>query len=222
MGNFRDDRPLNDVGSKSSTLQFTLLLSTMTRLLTTLVPLLLLSSLAAAVRASDDAVVTTEFLDACTHAKMDIVQASIEEHPGWLNGRSESGETCLHVAGIIGQPEVSRYLLKKGADVNIRSSYEGGLRMHPLSWNVYGGHYENIEVLVVEFKAGVNHDFDDSKGKPITCLDTVLNTLSSEDKSKPDDEYYGKFRRIKDLLLMYGAKQYKDLVADTTTEEAGL
>jgi ankyrin repeat protein len=198
----------------------------MTRLLSTLATLVLLSSLAVAVQAAnsnkDDVVVTTEFLDACTHAKMDILEASIAEHPLWLNGRSESGETCLHVAGIMGQPEVSRFLLKKGADVNIRSSYEGGLRMHPLSWNVYGGHYDNIEVLVVEYKADVNLDFDDSKGKPITCLDTVLNTLSSEDKSKPDDEYYGKFRRIKDLLLMYGAKQYKDMAADATKEEADL
>lgn len=197
------------------------LLSIMTRLLTTLVSLLIVSSIAVAAN-DDNVVVTTEFLDACTQAKMDIIETSLAEHPQWLNGRSESGETCLHVAGIMGQPEVSRYLLKKGADVNIRSSYEGGLRMHPLSWNVYGGHYDNIEVLVVEYKADVNLDFDDSKGKPITCLDTVLTTLSSEDKSKPDDEYYGKFRRIKDLLLMYGAKQYKDLAAGETKAEAEL
>mmetsp|Transcript_9468 Transcript_9468/g.15744 ORF Transcript_9468/g.15744 Transcript_9468/m.15744 type:complete len:187 (-) Transcript_9468:101-661(-) len=186
----------------------------MKRLLVLLLPLLFPDFIQAAEEQEDaTSKVTTEFLDACVHGKIDVIKASLAEHPTWLNGRSENGETCMHVAGIEGQAAVSHYLLQQGADVNIRSSFEGGLRMHPLSWNVYGGHYENIEVLVGAGKADVNLDYDDSKGNAITSLDTVLQILASDDGKIGDeaDPYFEKFYKIKELLLKNGAKQYKDL-----------
>lgn len=157
--------------------------------------------------AVDDAVVTDNFLDACTNGNLEEIKKALREHPDWLNGRSANGETCLHVAGIKGQSEVSQLILKKGGDVNIRSTFDGGLRMHPLSWNVYGGHLQNVRVLLEEGKANVNLDYD-SNGSPVTVLDTVLGIVPEEKSDDPRDE---RWYELKDLLLKHGAKQYKDL-----------
>ena len=76
----------------------------------------------------------------CTEGKLDTLKEILASHPDWVNKRSDQGESCLHVAGILGQEEVTTAILKAGGDPNIRSTYEQGLRMHPLSWNVYHGH----------------------------------------------------------------------------------
>jgi hypothetical protein len=151
---------------------------------------------------------STAFLNACTDGRLDEIEAALKEHPDWVHGRSESGETCLHVAGIKGQVEVSRLILKMGGDVNVRSTFAHGLRMHPLAWNVYGGHVENVRVLLEEGNADVNLDYDDAKGSPITVLDTVLDIAPDEKMDKPGLE---RFYMVKELLLKHGAKQYKDL-----------
>ena len=148
------------------------------------------------------------FLNACTEGKLDEIEAALKEHPTWVHGRSESGETCLHVAGIKGQAQVSRLILKLGGDVNVRSTFAHGLRMHPLAWNVYGGHVENVRVLLEEGRADVNLDYDDAKGLPITVLDTILDIAPDEKSDKPGLE---RFYKLKELLLKHGAKQYKDL-----------
>ena len=38
--------------------------------------------------------------------------------------RTENGETCLHLTGIYGALEVTKLLLKRGADPNVRSTFE--------------------------------------------------------------------------------------------------
>jgi ankyrin repeat protein len=153
-------------------------------------------------------VVSNAFLDACTEGRLEEVKNALALHPTWVNGRSENGETCLHVAGIKGQSQVSRLIIEKGGDVNIRSEFSAGLRMHPLSWNVYGGHVDNVRVLIEEGNVDVNLDYDNSKGIPITVLDTVLEVVPDEKEIIPDLE---RFYLLKALLKQNGAKRYIDL-----------
>ena len=163
----------------------------------------------------NSSILSIAFLNACTEGNLEEIEAALMDHPEWVNGRSESGETCLHVAGIKGQSEVSRLILKLGGDPNIRSTFSGGLRMHPLSWNVYGGHVETVRVLLQVGQADVNRDYDDSKGSPITVMDTLLEIVP--DNSKRDDPSLERFYQLKELLLQHGAKRYNDL--QTANEE---
>jgi ankyrin repeat protein len=153
-------------------------------------------------------IVSDDFLNACTEGDLDQVERALSLHPSWVNGRSENGETCLHVAGIKGQSHVSRLIIQKGGDVNIRSEFSAGLRMHPLSWNVYGGHLENVRILLEEGNADINLDYDNAKGTPITVLDTILEIVPDEKEIIPDLE---RFYQLKALLKENGAKRFKDL-----------
>jgi hypothetical protein len=146
-----------------------------------------------------------EFLDACTTGDVDAVKAMLKERPGWVNSRSKQGESCLHVAGIMGQAGITAAILQAGGDPDIRTAFSEGLRMHPLSWNVYGGHLETAAVLL-EGGADVNLDVDDmyNPGQPVTVLDLIEYTLDVGHIDK-------RFQQVKDLLLKFGAKRYKDL-----------
>lgn len=160
-------------------------------------------------------IVSADFLHACTDGDVPKAQALLQEHPDWVNGRSEQGETCLHVAGIHGQPAISRLLLQAGANPNVRSTFEYGLRMTPLSWNVYAGHVENARVLLQEGHADVNMDFD-AMGPPgdaprrLTCYDVILEILESF-QSDGGDARQEAFLEMKTLLESFNAKMYKDL-----------
>lgn len=130
----------------------------------------------------------------------------------WVHARTPNGEACLHLTGIFGHSDVTRYLLTHGADPNIRSTYSEGLRMHPLSWNVYGGHIENIELLL-QHGAEVNLDFDGMAGSSeVTALDVVKQIQSAEN----GDE---RFTKIEALLLQHGAKTYSELQQAKSKEE---
>ena len=164
---------------------------------------------------AEPVIVSADFLQACTEGQVQKVEALLQEHPEWVNGRSEQGETCLHVAGIYGQPAVSRLLLEKGADPNIRSTFEYGLRMTPLSWNVYAGHVENARVLLDYGKADVNMDFDfmGPPGDPprlLTCYDVILEILESFQGDGGDAKQEA-FMDMKALLESFNAKTYKEL-----------
>jgi len=145
-----------------------------------------------------------EMLDACTTGDVAVIQQMLKKHPEYADGRSKQGESCLHVAGIMGQTAVTTTILEAGGDPNIRTTFEEGLRMHPLSWNVYGGHVETAAVLL-EHGAAVNADIDNmyTKGQKVTPLDLVEEFTSAH-----VDE---NFHKMKELLLKYGAKRYKDL-----------
>lgn len=80
--------------------------------------------------------------------------------------------------------------------------------MHPLSWNVYGGHVDNIRLLL-EHGANANLDFD-SMGqppKPVTALDVLLELQ----KAEQGDE---RFLKMEELLKTYGAKTMQELNAE--------
>ena len=165
-------------------------------------------------------IVPTEFLEACTQGNIDKVKEFLTENPSWSNGSSPDGETCLHVAGIYGQTEVTRSLLQEyKADPNVRSTHDQGLRMHPLSWNVYAGNVDTAKVLL-EHGALVNLDIDappNSPDKIITSLDIVTTILATETEGeeKPAME---PFRQMKTLLEAYDAKSYKDLIEQQRSE----
>jgi hypothetical protein len=76
--------------------------------------------------------------------------------------------------------------------------------MHPISWNTYGGHYENIKLLLAA-GADVNADFDSMDGRgPITALDLVIQLKKVEEG---DD----RFVQLESLLHKYDALTYKEI-----------
>jgi ankyrin repeat protein len=149
--------------------------------------------------------VDKDFFFACSGGKADQVWKYLQEHPDWNNAHTPEGETCLHLAAIPGSESVTKLLLESGADPNVRTTFEGGLRMHPLSWNIYGGHYENVKLLL-EHGAHVNADVDDGKGNAITVLDANAKFLGGE-----PGPYTEQAEKIQKLLLEYGAKAYVEL-----------
>jgi len=128
----------------------------------------------------------------------------------WLNACTPEGESCLHLAAIPGSESVTMLLLDAGADPNVRTTFDGGLRMHPLSWNVYGGHYENVKLLL-EHGAEVNADVDSGDGSIITVLDANQKFLGYNGEPSPQIE---RFEKIQKLLLAHGAKTYEELKQD--------
>lgn len=163
-----------------------------------------------------------EFLMACSKGDMRIVENEIREHPEYVLGQSRSGESCLHVAGILGQSDVTRFILQHGGNPNQRSTYEHGLRMTPLAWNVYGKHVSNVKLLL-EAGADVNLDFDytdNGRKIAVTVLDLlyIIETFNDNDATSSgsndtavDRSHYN----MRDLLLQYGAKRYHDILADS-------
>ena len=173
------------------------------------VGILLLLFLVSTITAQEEVstIVSEEFLNACTNGNIKLLQSLLvdHEHASWIrDGRSKQGETCLHVAGIYGQVEVTQYLLQHGSDPNVRSTYQGGLRMPPLAWNVYGGHVDAAKVLL-QGGADVNLDFDDmsSPKQPVTVLDVCLQLVETDAT---------RFEPLLQLLLEYGAKTYRQLM----------
>mmetsp|Transcript_2658 Transcript_2658/g.5753 ORF Transcript_2658/g.5753 Transcript_2658/m.5753 type:complete len:220 (-) Transcript_2658:186-845(-) len=153
-----------------------------------------------------------DFFHACSGGDVDLVAKSLTEHPHWMTARTAHGETCLHLTGIYGKAGVTALLLQRGADPNVRSTYEKGLRMHPLSWNVYGGHLENIELLL-EHGADIDLDFDSMKedGVSVTSLDVLLELLVNE----PGDE---RFVGIEKVFRKHGAKTMEQTLPGNTEE----
>ena len=144
-----------------------------------------------------------DFFHLCSNVKEDDVDKFrnvLEMNPHWIHSRTKAGETCLHLTGIYGNTAITELLLHNGADPNIRTSFEKGLRMHPLSWNIYGGHLQNI-ILLLENGADINLNFDSMKGdnKIVTSLDVLLELIQNE----PNDE---RFIEIEKVFKQKGAK----------------
>lgn len=163
------------------------------------------------------------YLHACSEGELESLEIALEEHPEFVNRQSSMGEGCLHVAAILGQTEITRTALRAGADPNMRSTFKDGLRMTPLSWNVYGGHVETARALL-EGGADVNMDFDSmmNRAEAVTVLDIlydVILAVGKDEKTDPDDPHYGKYHKMKHLLLEYGAKRHKDVLASKSEPE---
>eukprot|EP00586_Coscinodiscus_wailesii_P018181 CAMPEP_0172517594 /NCGR_PEP_ID=MMETSP1066-20121228/286342_1 /TAXON_ID=671091 /ORGANISM="Coscinodiscus wailesii, Strain CCMP2513" /LENGTH=150 /DNA_ID=CAMNT_0013299675 /DNA_START=239 /DNA_END=691 /DNA_ORIENTATION=+ len=149
---------------------------------------------------------------ACSGGKADAVKKMLldNKNDDIANARTKDGETCLHLAGIYGSVPVTKLLLEHGANPNVRTTLKQGLRMHPLSWNVYAGHSDVVDVLL-EAGADVNADFDlsDSSDERVTVLDIVEKIIGGMGDSVSESSR--RFGKTRDLLLAKGAKHFVDL-----------
>jgi hypothetical protein len=84
--------------------------------------------------------------------------------------------------------------------------------MHPLSWNVYGGHVANVAVLL-RYGVDVNLDFDSMGEKePVTALDVALQLTQNEE----GDE---RFVQLEELLRKHGGKTMEELKGEKEKDE---
>jgi len=187
-----------------------------------------------------------EYFFACSGGKAGTVRALLEKHGGELaNARTKDGESCLHLASIdtTGRAiQVTKALLEAGADPNVRTTFEQGQRMHPLSWQVYAGNYDIVEVLL-DAGARVNDDFDlYPPNAPVQTIVTALDIaaklsgvedmadrVEKEGAGREKDGNNGggdasrdRFKLTYDLLKARGGKKWEDIVKERAEERQDL
>lgn len=91
--------------------------------------------------------------EASSVGKFDEVAHQIYQKPDELNDFSEDGFTSLGLACYFGKEEVARYLVLKGADVNLPS--KNGFNVFPLH-SAVAGNFVNISKMLIESGAEVN------------------------------------------------------------------
>jgi len=91
--------------------------------------------------------------EASAVGKFDIVAYIVGNHPDAVNDFAPDGFTPLGLACYFGQLEVARYLVMKGADVNIPSN--NGFHVYPIH-SAVAGNYTDISRLLVNAGALVN------------------------------------------------------------------
>lgn len=84
--------------------------------------------------------------EASAAGKFDVVAHQIFKEPEKINDYSIDGFTALGLASYFGREEVARYLVLKGADVNLPSN--NGYQVYPLHSAVAGNHTAIIKMLV--------------------------------------------------------------------------
>ena len=91
--------------------------------------------------------------EAAAAGKFDEVANLVYTHPEALNFYAEDGFTPLGLACYFGHYEIARYLVLKGADVNLPSN--NGFRVYPLH-SAVAGDYTQIARMLIENNAQVN------------------------------------------------------------------
>jgi ankyrin repeat protein len=91
--------------------------------------------------------------EAAAAGKFDVVANMVYHHPEAINFYAEDGFTPLGLACYFGQYEIARYLVLKGADVNLPSN--NGFRVYPLH-SAAAGNYTQIARMLIENNAQVN------------------------------------------------------------------
>jgi ankyrin repeat protein len=91
--------------------------------------------------------------EASAVGKFDVVAHLIFTHPDAINMYADDGFTPLGLACYFGQFEVARYLVLKGADVNLPSN--NGFHVFPIH-SAAAGDYTNIARMLIENGAMVN------------------------------------------------------------------
>lgn len=93
------------------------------------------------------------FFEACAADKFDVVAHKIFQNPDIINDYFTDGFTALGLASYFGNEEIARYLVLKGADVNLPSN--NNYRVFPLH-SAVAGNFTNIARMLVENDANVN------------------------------------------------------------------
>lgn len=91
--------------------------------------------------------------EASAVGKLDVVAYIINNHPDSVNDFAPDGFTPLGLACYFGQAEIARYLVLKGADVNMPSN--NGFHVYPIH-SAAAGNYTDIVRLLVNNGAEVN------------------------------------------------------------------
>ena len=91
--------------------------------------------------------------EAAAAGKFDEVAYLVQNHPEAVNYYAEDGFTPLGLACYFGNYEIARYLVLKGADVNMSSN--NGFKVYPLH-SAAAGNYTQIAKLLIENNAQVN------------------------------------------------------------------
>ena len=91
--------------------------------------------------------------EASAAGKFDVVANLVYVHPEAINFYAEDGFTSLGLACYFGHYEIARYLVLKGANVNLPSN--NGFRVFPLH-SAVAGNYTQIARMLIENNAQVN------------------------------------------------------------------
>jgi ankyrin repeat protein len=91
--------------------------------------------------------------EASAAGKFDVVAHLVFNYPDALNDYADDGFTPLGLACYFGHFEVARYLVLKGADVNLPSN--NGFNVFPLH-SAAAGNYTDIARMLIENGAQVN------------------------------------------------------------------
>jgi ankyrin repeat protein len=91
--------------------------------------------------------------EASAAGKLDVVEHLISGHPEAVNYYAEDGFTPLGLACYFGHYEIARYLILKGADVNMSSN--NGFNVFPIH-SAAAGNYTDIAALLIESNANIN------------------------------------------------------------------
>jgi ankyrin repeat protein len=91
--------------------------------------------------------------EASAAGKFDVVAHLVYTHPDAINFYAEDGFTPLGLACYFGHYEVARFLVLKGADVNLPSN--NGFKVYPLH-SAVAGNYTQIARMLIENNAQVN------------------------------------------------------------------
>ncbi len=91
--------------------------------------------------------------EAAAAGKFDVVAYEIFKSPEKINDFSSDGFTALGLAAYFGKEEVARYLVLKGANVNLPSN--NGFNVYPLHSAIAENHI-SISKMIIENNADVN------------------------------------------------------------------
>jgi ankyrin repeat protein len=91
--------------------------------------------------------------EASAAGKFDVVAHLLYSHPDAVNEYAEDGFTPLGLACYFGQFEVARYLVLKGAEVNLPSN--NGFNVFPIH-SAAAGNYTDIARMLIDNGANVN------------------------------------------------------------------
>ena len=111
-------------------------------------------------------------------------------------GNPVTGATPLHIAAISNQVEVVKFLISKGADVNMKAGNKDGAT--PLAWAAAFGKYEAVMALIESGKADIN-SLDNNRVTALDALpfDPTFGTDPTISVDKP---------KIRAYLMAKGAK----------------